>query len=49
MKRRHQIFQILLWIVKFLFKIFLILLYGALRLIELILSQLNKYLKSVIH
>jgi len=49
MNFRKVLWNITKWIFKLLFRIFLILLWGSLRLIEVILQHVNNYLKKVIN
>jgi hypothetical protein len=48
MEKRVTFWKILKWLLILVFKIFIVLLWGALRLIEVILQNLNPYLKKLI-
>ena len=48
MKGRRIIWKFLKGLFKFIFKLFLILLWGTLRIVEVILQHLNNYLKKFI-
>ncbi len=48
MKKRVIFWRILKWFLVLAFKIFIVLLWGTLRLIEVILQNLNPYLKKLI-
>ena len=48
MKKRVTFWRILKWFLILAFKIFIVLLWGTLRLIEVILQHLNPYLKKLI-
>ena len=49
MDREDVAVNILRWIVRMLWKIFLILLWGVFRLLEVTLTEINKWLKRLIH
>jgi hypothetical protein len=48
MKWKSIIWKLIKWIFKLAFKLFLIALWGTLRMVEVILSHLNKWLKEQI-
>ena len=48
MKKRVVFWKILKWFLILVFKIFIVLLWGTLRLIEVILQHINPYLKKLI-
>jgi hypothetical protein len=49
MKPGKILWKMLKWLLKLAFKLFIILLWGALSLLEVILHHLNAYLKKIIH
>ena len=49
MEARKILWKLILGILKLITKVFLVLLWGALRLAEVILSEINKRLKEIIH
>ncbi len=49
MDREDRVVSILKWLARTIWKVFLILLWGTLRIVELILAEINKWLKKIIH
>lgn len=49
MDREDRAVSILKWLAKTIWKLCLILLWGTLRLVELLLAEINKWLKKIIH
>jgi hypothetical protein len=48
MKFRKTFWKFIKWLLKLAFRLFIILLWGALSLLEVVLHHLNSYLKKII-